>query len=110
MDKQAQIITIAKACDWTPIDMGSLPTAWKHPSTPKKTDVGPKDAVNSLYLPDYLNDLNAMYEAEKVLSAEQRAHYNGWVSGICVDNYPIMATAAQRAEAFLKTLNLWKSS
>jgi hypothetical protein len=67
------------------------------------------------YLPDYLNDLNAMYKAETIL-------YRGCIN----DNYwqkgygrfqtilselavlPFSATARQRAEAFLKTLGLWK--
>ena len=60
--------------------------------------------------PDYLNDLNAMHEAEKVLTESHQ--------GTMIDFLVIVerqegwnafhATAAQRAEAFLKTLNLWK--
>ena len=48
---------------------------------------------------DPLQDLNAMHEAEKILRIPQYAERLDY----CVD-----ATAAQRAEAFLKTLNLWK--
>lgn len=63
--------------------------------------------------PNYLNDLNAIHEAEKALSEHQRDTYYQWlclisrVKGKHVD-YSVTATAAQRAEAFLKTLNMWK--
>ena len=64
--------------------------------------------------PDYLNDLNAMHEAEKVLP-RQLSHIDYWQKGYgrfqtLLAEYtitPYSATAAQRAEAFLKTLNLW---
>jgi hypothetical protein len=77
----------------------------------------------ALTLPDYLNDLNAMHEAEKVLDDSYEAMpprqcvsyakllqrigatTNGGKSEFGVAN----STAAQRAEAFLKTLNLWTS-
>jgi hypothetical protein len=60
-------------------------------------------------IPDYCNDLNAMHEAEKILSDESHADYacelvktirrNGeWFESVS-------ATAAQRAEAFLRTIN-----
>jgi hypothetical protein len=63
-------------------------------------------------LPDYCNDLNAMHEAEKILSDESHADYacelvktirrNGeWFESVS-------ATAAQRAEAFLKTIGRWE--
>lgn len=67
-------------------------------------------------LPDYLNDLNAMHEAEKALTDDQ-----AWEQvKIIVDyrqaanDFPLLsrsetlklhsATAAQRAEAFLRTM------
>ena len=68
--------------------------------------------------PNYPNDLNAMHDAWLTLSPSEKerfeselyslvigeAEYNrnddaGWITN---------ATAAQRAESFLKTLNLWK--
>ena len=61
-------------------------------------------------VPDYLTDLNAMHEAEKILTHEQRADYTWQLANICTAgslNDIISATASQRAEAFLKTLNLW---
>lgn len=68
--------------------------------------------------PDYLNDLNAIHEAEKVLTTtEQQNSYYANIAEItwgCEETSDrqvvfnqLTATAAQRAEAFLKTLNLW---
>lgn len=54
---------------------------------------------------DPLNDLNVMHESEKVLTGEQAWEY---VQLLAVDGQGWCATAAQRAEAFLKTLKLWK--
>jgi len=72
-------------------------------------------------LPDYLNDLNTMHEAEKVLMADQQdsyqnglgnlvqgkpfEEYNHWSNVGCA--FVAHACALQRAEAFLKTLALW---
>ncbi|MFZ0617036.1 MAG: hypothetical protein WAN16_11410 [Chthoniobacterales bacterium] len=60
-------------------------------------------------IPDYCNDLNAMHEAEKVLTSEQVTSYvdllefmnERWAT-------PAFGTAAQRAEAFLRTLGKWE--
>jgi hypothetical protein len=61
-------------------------------------------------LPDYLNDLNAMHEAEKVLYEDetQWKKYKDSFYGIKEFDGHLHATAAQRAEAFLRALNLWK--
>ncbi len=72
------------------------------------------------YAPDYLNDLNAMHEAEKVLTEEQLHDYGKHLGAITtvmtwwdsrISGYGMAkfahATAAQRAEAFLKALGLW---
>jgi hypothetical protein len=74
-------------------------------------------------IPDYLNDLNAMHEAEKVLSDGQRMTYYGHLVSIarkslgidpCESHYQpkftTHATAAQRAEAFLCTVGRWVES
>lgn len=80
--------------------------------------------VNQEYVTDYCNDLNAMNEAEKILTEEQFYEYGANLDKItlpknkmemCYVHCPeagmyrelICATAMQRAEAFLKTLNLW---
>ena len=69
---------------------------------------------------DYLLDLNAMHEAEKVLSKEQIEAYLGWLWQICkvpfeANDYGLYfplahAIASQRAEAFLRTLGLWEEN
>jgi len=60
-------------------------------------------------VPDYLNDLNAMHEAEKILI--EFSHYIEFVmylNDTVTDSFPVAhATASQRAEAFIRTLNLW---
>jgi hypothetical protein len=59
--------------------------------------------------PDYLNDLNAMHEAKKILTDEQRPIYWRTLYDVCkTTEWPFNAEAHQEAEAFLKTLNLWK--
>lgn len=93
------------------------------------TRVAPIDKAD--FLPDYFNDLNAMHKAENVLTDEQRFRFACMMGEIVLatpDDLPnyeltdygpgswagmkevsrvISATAAQRAEAFGKTLNLW---
>lgn len=58
---------------------------------------------------DPLQDLNAMHEAEKVLRPIRQVRYHDLLRAK-LGSYDLCshATAAQRAEAFLKTLNLWK--
>lgn len=73
------------------------------------------------YLPDYLNDLNAMHEAEKILDERQSVWYlqkltqvrfKDGVGGMiaCMIDKTTFATARQRAEAFLRTIGKWKST
>lgn len=62
--------------------------------------------------PDYCNDLNAMHEAEKVLTDEQcvfvRVHLRERLENYPASRYMWHATARQRAEAFLRTLGKWE--
>lgn len=64
------------------------------------------------FIPDYLNDLNAMHEAERALAEDQLREYSDWLLVIVVaagkPSGWFNATAEQRAEAFLRTLNLWE--
>jgi hypothetical protein len=76
-------------------------------------------------IPDYCNDLNAMHEAEKMLTKEQLYNYGNKLDRITLPKtsmemcyiespeagmYPDLfcATAAQRARAFLETLKEWE--
>lgn len=85
-------IAIAEACGW------------------EEESFGPSWYESSSKMPNYCNDLNAMREAEKVLTTAQHMDYadilcdlrDGIFSGV-------MATARQRAEAFLKTINKWEA-
>ena len=62
--------------------------------------------------PDYVNDLNAMAEAERRLGDQpglsDRTIYVEWLEEICNETQSCMsvfATAAQRAEAFVLTMD-----
>ena len=62
-------------------------------------------------------DLNAMHEAEKVLSRgkgyNQRKGfglYKTALAEVCDEQHPIDATARQRAEAFLRTIGKWEEA
>jgi hypothetical protein len=60
-------------------------------------------------LPDYVNDLNAMHEAESTLTEDQL-----WIMARQIERndeqWYFRATARQRAEAFLRTLDKWEDS
>lgn len=60
-------------------------------------------------VPLYHKDLNAMHEAEKMLSPDELNRYVLCLSLDVIEAYAdaVCATCAQRAEAFLRTLNLW---
>jgi hypothetical protein len=89
MTQEEQRTAIAEACGW-------------------KT--GYRDAVSSVTaLPNYLNDLNAMHEAEKVLTSEQVTSYVYSLESMNERwSTPAFATATQRAEAFLRTIGKWR--
>jgi hypothetical protein len=107
MNPEQQRIAIAEACGWKPGECpcgDELCNAWETPA-----------GDNWEYLPDYLNDLKAMHAAEKVLSRGE--HYNqtggfGFyvhiLGQICYRRHLVDATAAIRAEAFLKTIGKWE--
>ena len=98
MTPEQQRIAIAEACGWT--DTQIIDGKYG------QTDV-----------PNYLNDLNAMHEAEKIIP-RQLFHVDYWqkgygrfqqiLSGITIT--PYSATASQRAEAFLRTIGKWEEA
>ena len=100
MKPEAQKIAIKEACGWRPDSRG---LGWLSPQ-------GCYDPE-----PDYLNDLNAMHDAEKVLSRGVGYHqscgfglYRTALAEVCDEQHPIDATAAQRAEAFLRAVGKWE--
>lgn len=110
MNAKIQRIKIAEVCRWKPA-----------PEPNKFWIVIGSNRGETAH--DPLSDLNAMHETEKVLSkerpanggmfSEQTQRYHSHLVTLTTaskwDSYipAVHATAAQRAEAFLKTLNLW---
>jgi len=110
MTPRAQRIAIAKACGWTKADHYTEGFGGG-----RCLETGRKDKQGMFFrkLPDYLNDLNAMYEAESTLTTRQIPVFEDELFSVCELPHAgtlwiaIHATAAQRAEAFLRTLGLW---
>lgn len=108
MSPEAQRIVIAEACGWTRrVNNGAAGGFfYSH-----KTLGG---AHSEWDLPDYPTDLNAMHQAEKVLTAEQSEEYMSQIQAITFkddgDWGLCHVSAAQRAEAFLRTIGKWKES
>ena len=108
MTAEAQRIAIAEGCNWLVTDDGSnnykimgSRHGWKQGFKPEP-------------IPDYLNDLNACREFEEKLIAlgpPALDTYEIFLLAICTraGNRIFRATAAQRREAFLKTLDKWKN-
>jgi hypothetical protein len=95
-------IAIAEACGWKWTGSGPNKDAhWRR----NKND---KTFKRTHELPDYCNDLNAMHEAEKVLSYDQFDDYYIELAKRMVR--PFHATAAQRAEAFIRTIGKWEEA
>ena len=95
MTPEQQRIAIAEACGWKPDKRG---LGWLSPHGYYASE------------PDYLNDLNAMHEAEKLLVRLQWVSYLRRLQTLCDESvtWPIHATASQRAEAFLRTIGKWE--
>ena len=97
MSPEKQRVAIATACGWE-----AMPEGHYHPDNP----IGQTR-------PDYLNDLNAMHEAEKVLN-QMQSRANAYHLAESEQNETWASchiwhqSAAQRAEAFLRTLGLWE--
>lgn len=117
MTPKQQQAAIAKACGWKGISPEYLTgyAPWR-PTPYSERVMGDLESIPIDPLPDYLNDLNAMNEAESILNTmehgefrEQLARLAGF-NGLNIDGARayVSATATQRAEAFLRTLNLWQ--
>lgn len=97
---EQQRIKIAKACGWH----GNVNGLCMRP---------PNTVSEYREVPDYFNDLNAMHDAVMTLPQNLKPKYFAILcstvsSKITLNGYVEVteATAAQRAEAFLRTLNL----
>ena len=100
MSPDKQNIAIAEACGWH----GNVNELHMRP---------PNTTSEYCEIPDFLTDLNAMHEAEKVLDYNQMNRYqNIELSGFVRTGttWICRATAAQRAEAFLRTTGKWEAA
>lgn len=111
MNPDKQRIAVAEACGWKDISWQTVAVDTGMDTVLLFSGIPDKGGRE---LPDYLHDLNAMHEAEKVMTHQQRAKFmellcDGFHSNPVLIAWPAThATASQRAEAFLRTLNLWE--
>ena len=119
MTPEQQRIAIAEACGWQ-----FIPKYYHgEDSPPEFTTVTPDGKHLCGYYPNYLNDLNAMHEAEKLLygnpnlpkkytqQIKNAIRREAGVTKAQMDfDVCITATAAQRAEAFLRTIGKWEEA
>jgi len=127
MTPEKQLIAIAKVCGWTAEQDSNGYWRAVHKSTGTAVELWLSEQnVWSVGIPDYLNDLNACHEMEKVLSGEQKEQFIFWLNHLHpsadihyaekkrelrLDVFDLVhTTAPQRAEAFLRTLNLWQET
>ena len=106
MKPEEQRIAIAEACGYSLVGF----RVYKKNGTVMGEFIGIHDSLGTC-LPDYCNDLNAMHAAEKWLfqnHGDLWSHYITAIERITGSLSSIHATAPQRAEALLRTLNLWK--
>ena len=100
MTPEKQRIAIAEVC------------GWKYVNTNKHTWIDPHGQGEPFHkgAPDYLNDLNSMHEAEKELIGRNNWELCGYVHKLhfATNGWPAFASAAQRAEAFLREINKWE--
>lgn len=115
MTEQEQRICIAEACGYVLVpshdEYGkAVPDSWEKDG----------DHYWDYELPDYLHDLNAMATAEsfadeKYVDALENVVQNlmlttEWPEGGDLYYWTIRASAAHRAEAFLRTIGKWKDA
>jgi hypothetical protein len=117
MTPEKQRIAIAEACGWKKVGSPEQVAATSGFTMPEKWVIDPNGALQFPHnTPDYLNDLNAMHEAELAMlgkdwDEEPWARYKDCLYQVIeLHRHVLNATAAQRAEAFLRTLGKWEES
>lgn len=108
MKPELQQIAIEEACGWKRIPAGKDSFGVNYDALANRGH----ETVLQDKLPNYLNDLNAMHEAEKILNDDNSLHglvfYCNTLMNICKTHRAcVTATASQRAEAFLRTIGKW---
>ena len=124
MNEQKQRIAIAEACGWTEWTKDT-PNCLSPEERHEGMMICPS-GYGAARPPDYLNDLNAMRSAEITLTLNKRYDYikeiNKVAAGVYRKSKPwikvsapefatevtVYSTAAQRAEAFLRTIGKWE--
>jgi len=125
MKPEAQRIAIAEASGWTP-EVRRMYAGVKNVHGWGKNlhlslgDSNRLFATIAAEFPDYLSDLNAMHEAESTLEGDRAFAYYAILAEVTGSRAFSLrpqqlravahATAAQRAEAFLRTLGKWETS
>lgn len=115
MSPEAQRIAIVAVCGWQHCEINHHSTGMFR----KGAAIGTSpNSERTLHVPSYTTDLNAMHEAEDNLLGMNKAEFavklcrivgRDWPNGIGGGSFAhIHATAAQRAEAFLRTLGKWE--
>jgi hypothetical protein len=121
MTPEQQRIAIAEACGWKSVRSEFSMKSWINSD-------GNHVGIGTDSLPNYLNDLNAMHDAEEhaihnLMDADEwgeygmllkRSHPHGLFLNGEVDYHDLAtilhATASQRAEAFLRTIGKWEEA
>lgn len=110
MSQEEQRIAIAEACGWKcngHADQIAATVGWEFACQFVIAPEGKLVTHNSI--PDYLNDLNAMHEAENSLTTAQMTTMSQYLYRRLGMLWGF-ATASQRAEAFLRTIGKWKEA
>lgn len=118
MSPESQRIAIAEACGWSVLSL-SCGFYAKHKTEGRiSISAGSARATQneamSDRVPDYLNDLNAMREAENILTTDQLVQQAEWIGACSSEMHMkawiilLRATAAQRAKAFLLAIGKWE--
>lgn len=121
MTPEEQRIAIAEWCGWERCYEKDINGQFEHRfwNHPKRGGIIFK--IREHHLPDYLNDLNAMHEAERKLTEKQQVWYLQKLAQVrlregvggtiaCMLDKLAFATATQRAEALLRTIGKWRES
>jgi hypothetical protein len=104
MTDEEKRIKVAELCGYSCNGIHYFPLIGTQPSyvTPDGSDTCPVDM-----LPDYLHDLNAIHEATRGLTPEQRATMVIRLDAILAPQqewWSVFSTAAERCEAFALTM------
>jgi hypothetical protein len=113
MSPEKQRIATAEACGWVMKTEQVNHTGGYQWTETREFWVSPTGKRGEL--PDYLGDLNAMHEAEEVMTEMQRCDYSNHLYDLARKHQEVTEKwsylsmpAAQRAEALLRTIGKWE--